>query len=280
LNISIVGANGAMGSFFARYFASRGHNVLGFDIKRQKGSGQGPVMVASLELAVRQADAVMLATPMTSMGSVGRKALLHMKRGSYLIEISSVKGNLLPTLRRLSRARGVELLSIHPLFGPAQNVSDRMKLLVVMTGKNSRSLAHTFFPNAEIYTTSPALHDRLMSLILSLTHATNAAFVSVVKSNIKPQRLKRMATPFSYLQLILGQAILSQSPELMAEIQAENRYSEEVLRSMISELTRIADLVRDKNTEELTRAFAIQRQDSSSRNAIDSVYRAYRSIVS
>ena len=279
MRIAIIGSRGGMGSFFARYFLSKGHQVKGFDIRKQNRFIPEVEISDSIQEAVQDADAAVIATPISTTVDVCKKVVNGMRPKTYLIEISSVKGHIVPHLRRLVSRKTIKLISIHPLFGPLQDVDKKIRMVLLNTKKTIEDDARLFFPDAELFIMDLISHDRIMGIILSLTHATNTAFLSSVGLDTKPEKLKKMAPPIAFLQLSLAQAVLTQDPELMSIIQIDNEYSERLIRHMALELNRIANLIRSGDTIRLKRFFANKVKRFGSDDALYDIYKAYYSVV-
>jgi prephenate dehydrogenase len=233
MKVAVLGAAGAMGSFFANYFVKKGHKVTGSDIRRT-GSPARIVLAGSNSDAVRGADVVLLAVPIRMTANVLREVSPHLKRGSTVVEITSVKGKMLAELKRICSLSRVTLLSIHPMFGP-QSRSRNLKMCVIGNRRDKTAADH-LFPGAKTILLGAEEHDRLMAYTLSLVHMLNLAFASAVADGVGIDKFTEVATPFALTQLNLSKAILSQEPHLFSFIQAENPFVGNVLSSVISQL--------------------------------------------
>ena len=88
--IAIIGVNGKMGKWFADYFHKIGFKVKGFDTNNEIKE-KFIIKANSLVGAILQMDYVLLCTPTKNTPEIIRLIAKEMKRGSYLIEISSQK---------------------------------------------------------------------------------------------------------------------------------------------------------------------------------------------
>ena len=95
--IAIIGVNGKMGKWFADYFHKMNFKVKGFDAKNEIKE-KFIVKAKSLVGAILQTDYVLLCTPTKNTPDIIRLIAKEMKRGSYLIEISSQKSKTALTL--------------------------------------------------------------------------------------------------------------------------------------------------------------------------------------
>jgi prephenate dehydrogenase len=247
LKVAVVGASGGMGSFFARYFIEKGATVRGSDAGKNRRRPLGRVekgihMRGSNAEAVKGCDVTLLAVPMDSTLRVAKEVAAALNPGSTLVEMSSVKGETLPALKKILDKR-VKLLSIHPLFGPALQSTKGMKIAVIARKKGGAAaaevaIASKLFPDARIIPMSRKEHDKAMAVVLSLTHLLNVVYAATVSEFLSLDEFMRVATPNSSMQMTLAEAVLAQDPRLSYNIQAGNAYSKRVGRAASRELTR------------------------------------------
>ena len=91
--ITVVGAGGQMGQWFAKYFAEKDFEVTGYD-SENKITGKNIILSDSLVGSILKADYVVLCTPTRRTPEIIRLIAKEMKRGTYLIEISSEKSKV------------------------------------------------------------------------------------------------------------------------------------------------------------------------------------------
>jgi len=262
LKVAVLGASGGMGSFFARYFLERGETVRGSDPKKENRAAGGRRLAfqGTNAGAVKGCDVTIIAVPMEATLKVATEVAGELKPGSIMVEISSVKGETLPALRKLVGDR-VTLLSIHPLFGPALRSTRGMKIAVIVgsTRGSSRpevALARRLFPEARIIPMSRRDHDRTMSVVLSLTHLLNVVYAGTVAKFLTPEEFMRVSTPNSSMQLTLAEAILAQDPALSYAIQAGNVYSTKVGRAASRELKKVLAWLEGSDREAFDEHFS------------------------
>ncbi len=169
------------------------------------------------------------------------------------------------------------MLSLHPLFGPSLRANGEMRLCVVETDAGAVGRARSLFPEARLIPIKAREHDRVMGVILSLTHLLNMAYAGAVSRYLTPAEFRRVQTPTSAVQLTLAEGVLSQSPSLYSYIQLENEFSSEFAGALVEEVESLRRLVegRDRKAfeerfEELSRRYA-----GDSRTALDLVYQAF-----
>jgi prephenate dehydrogenase len=196
MKVCVIGGAGRMGSWFARYFRDRGHEVSILDLDEDRSEK------VSLELRVRlvrdirgtEADVYFVCVPTSAVTEVLSKINREVvNTRATIVEISSVKSPLMSALRE-SLGRGFSVLSIHPMFGPgAGDPSKSPTVLVSLAGDGSEvALARGLMPDFNFLVMSADEHDRLTSFSLSLTHFVNMAFcLSICEEDLS--RLKEVA---------------------------------------------------------------------------------------
>lgn len=259
MKVAVVGALGGMGSFFVRYFLARGDVVRGSDIAA-KGRGGGLIGLEKTNVAaVEGCDVAILAVPIGRTLEVAKEVVLALRRGSTLVEMSSVKGKTLRVLRNVVEGRA-ELLSIHPLFGPALASSKGMKIAVIVGERGGArrevAKAESLFPEARIIPMGAGEHDRAMAVVLSLTHLVNLAYAGAAARFIGPEKFMALSTPNSSMQLNLAEAVLAQDARLSYAIQADNPYSKEVARAASRELEKVIEMVQGSDWKGFERHFS------------------------
>jgi len=268
-----------MGGFFTRYFSARGEDVICSDVK--------PVRLRRVTVArsgveaAKRADVVVVATPMRTTAKVSRTISRHMKAGSLLVDISSVKGDALPQLREIAERSGLKLLSIHPLFGPSLRRYKGMRIAVVEDEKSSSmTMAKRLFPGAKLFPMTADAHDALMAVMLSLTHLVSIAYAKAVADMMKPSSFIDIASPSSALQSALAQGVLSQGPSLCAGIQTANKHSALVVKGMAIELLRLNEMLQRGNEKAFAGEFRrLAKLFSADGSSMEKVYRAYDALA-
>ncbi len=104
-----------MGQWFSKYFLEQGFEVTGYD-SENKITNKKIIQANSLVGAILKADYVMLCTPTRRTPEIIRLIAKEMKRGTYLIEITSEKSKTISALAKIPAK--VNPICIHPMFGP------------------------------------------------------------------------------------------------------------------------------------------------------------------
>lgn len=254
MKVAILGSSGAMGSFFAEYFVQNGHQVVGSDIRRVKGSHPEFALASSNRKAVRDADVVLVAVPVRETANVVREVSPFLKKGSILVEITSVKARMHAETKKSLATGDVRLLSLHPLFGPSS--SPKNFKVCVVGNRRDISAARRLLPDANLIRLGIREHDKMMAYTLSLIHLMNLAFLSAVLKGVGSREFERSVTPTALGQLNLAKAILSQDPTLYSYIEMENPFVVDAISSLIAELETLKLMVRNHETSRFEKSFA------------------------
>ena len=93
-------------------------------------------------------------------------------------------------------------------------------------------------------------HDRLIAHVLGLSHALNIAFFTALADSGEsaPKLAKLSSTTFD-AQLIVAEAVASDSPELYFEIQKLNDYGLAPLNALCASANQIRKVIQDNNKD-------------------------------
>jgi len=215
--IAIVGVNGKMGKWFANYFHKMGFKVKGFDTNNEIKE-KFIIKANSLVSCILQIDYVLLCTPTKNTPEIIRLISKEMKRGSYLIEISSHKSKTAQTL--LKTPSKINPICIHPMFGPSiKNITGRNVIIVpIKDAQKELTATKLLFPGANFVTIDAVEHDKKIAVILGLTHLINIAFANILAKDEKISLTEKMSGTTFKAQRIIAESILTESAELIETI--------------------------------------------------------------
>ena len=247
--ITIIGAGGKMGQWFAKFFGDNGYEVTGYDAEN-KITGKTIIKSESLVGAVLQADYVMLCTPTRRTPEIIRLIAKEMKRGTYLIEISSQKSKTISALSKIPPK--INPICIHPMFGPGTKKIKNKNIISipVKDAKKELTVAKELFEGANFVTIDANEHDKKIAVILGLTHLVNLVFANVISKDEKITLTEKMSGTTFKTQKILAESILTESPELIETIIANpeiRKFAEEFWK----DIGRLLTAVQEGKTEEV-----------------------------
>ncbi|MDD1720582.1 MAG: prephenate dehydrogenase/arogenate dehydrogenase family protein [Euryarchaeota archaeon] len=206
--IAIVGGYGEMGRWFERFFTERGFDVT--------------LVGRSSRVHYGDYDIVIIAVPIEATCEVIAHVAPQLKKGALLFDLTSVKRQ--PVKQMLTSApQNVELVSVHPLFGPSMPDMEGQTIIVapVRGDKGRRFLIDLFErAGAHVEELSPDEHDHLMSVIQGLTHFGYIAMGATLEAlNFDIKRSRRFMSPVYEIFIDFIGRILGQNPRLYAAIQ-------------------------------------------------------------
>lgn len=261
--VAVIGAGG-MGSWFARYFKSRGDSLIVSDRDQRKAmrlaSRIGARCASSNMEAARGRDIIILATPANVVSDTVKEILPALRRNALLLDICAVKSVVIPALR-LAERRGVKVASIHPMFGPlARDVRKRL-IILVRTGKDRRGMktVKRLFDGARIFSAEPEAHDRQMALTLALPHFLNMVFAMVISKRGSLAEIRKFAGRTFNLQMLLAETVASE-PETTADIQIMNKDFAIILRDLQRDIRSLYRIVKRGDRAELVARYERIRQ--------------------
>ena len=247
--ITIIGAGGKMGQWFAKYFIGKGFEVTGFD-SEIKIPGKSIIIANSLVGGILNTDYVMLCTPTRRTPEIIRLIAKEMKRGTYLIEISSQKSKTLPSLSKMPSK--INPICIHPMFGPgAKKIKNQNIISIpIKDAKNELTVARSLFPGANFVSIDAIEHDKKIALILGLTHLMNLVFANIISKDEKISLTEKMSGTTFMAQKILAESIMTESPELIETIIA-NPEIRRIAEEFWKDVGRLLSSVQEGKTEEV-----------------------------
>ena len=208
LKAAIVGGYGEMGRWFERFLVEREIDVT--------------LVGRSSKAHYADYDLVVIAVPVDVTCDVIAEVAPQMKPGAVLFDITSVKKNPVKQML-ISAPPGVELLSVHPLFGPSMPDMEGQTVIVTpVRGERGRRFLISLFENAgaHIEELSADEHDHVMSVIQGLTHfgyIATGATLEALRFDVK--RSRRFMSPVYEILIDFVGRILGQNPALYASIQ-------------------------------------------------------------
>jgi len=247
--ITVIGAGGQMGQWFVKYFTDQGFEVTGYDTEN-KITGKNTIMSESLVGGILKADYVVLCTPTRRTPEIIRLIAKEMKRGTYLIEISSEKSKVVSSLSKMPTK--INPICIHPMFGPGIKTIKGKNIISVpiKDAKKELTVAKSLFEGANFVTIDAAEHDKKIAVILGLTHLMNLVFANIISKDEKINLTEKMSGTTFRVQKTLAESIMTESPELIETIIA-NPEIRRVAEELWKDIGRLLTAVQESKTEEV-----------------------------
>jgi len=244
VKVAIIGT-GAMGRWLVGFAKQNlGEVVLADAIaaKAERVATEFGVNFRSVPEAAAEAELVLVAVPISKTPDVIKSLAGQVQRGTLLADVSSVKSDVIEAMQTIEAK--VELVSLHPLFGPgATSVKGKDFVAIpVKPGKRYAALKHRLLElGARVTEMGAEDHDRLMAIIQCMTHFVLLTYLNALKSMKELKRAEKLRTPMFATLLDLAKTVLAGNLELYGEIQVHNRYAR-VVRSSLLEACRSLDV--------------------------------------
>jgi prephenate dehydrogenase len=272
-----------MGRWLVNFFFTQGHEVVLSDVRRDEArkvaESTGARLAKDNLEAVENVDLVVVSTPIEVTPKVLREIASDLKRSTTVMEISSLKSEVVPILEEIAE-RGVRTLSVHPLFGPGVQrlVEERVALVPVFNPASELESAKSFFPDAEVIVVNVEEHDKAMALTLSLPHFLNIAFASVIGEEDLNALKKLGGTTFT-LQLVLAEGVMTEDPSLYASIQMSNAYAVQYLDKFLSRAETLKKQVSENDVKGFSEFYmGVRTALSKDREFFKSYERMYKAL--
>ena len=197
------------------------------------------IAFGSLEDAARL-EVVVVAVPVAAMRATFASLAPHLKPGTLVIDVGSVKTLPAQWMTELLPAH-VDLVATHPLFGPQSAKSGlaglRFVVCPIRGDRHERVAAFGRSLGLTVTVTTPEEHDREMAYVQALTHLIGRSLVNL---RIPDEQLKTV----SYQHLLeLCSLIGADTFELFTAIQTQNPYAREVVEAFIAQARDLLDQV-------------------------------------
>jgi len=275
--IAILGAGGKMGKWFSKYFLENGFDVIGYDSENEI-TNKSVIKASSFVGAVLKTDYVLLCTPTRRTPEIIRLIAKEMKRGSYLIEITSQKSKTATALAKMPSK--INPICIHPMFGPGIKKIKGQHIISVpiKDAKKELQVAKALFSGAEFVTIDAIEHDKKIAVILGLTHLINLAFANILAKDEKISLTEKMSGTTFKAQKILTESIMTESPELIETIISNpeiRRFAEEFWK----DIGRLLTAVQEGKSEEVISYIKSSQERLGKNSDLEGAYKKLTTMV-
>jgi chorismate mutase/prephenate dehydrogenase len=241
--VLVIGGRGKMGQWFVRFLVSQGYEV---EVADPAGPVEGHAHLADWSDSALDHDVIIVAAPLRQSKAI-LEGLASKKPGGLVFDIGSLKTPLRSGLEALASA-GVQVTSLHPMFGPnTELLSGRHVIFVDVGVPEALPRARELFASTMAVQVDMDLesHDRLIAYVLGLSHALNIAFfTALADSGEAAPKLEQLSSVTFDHQLQVARSVAEENPHLYFEIQALNDYGTEAITSLLHAVERLRSIVR------------------------------------
>jgi len=280
MKVAVIGA-GEMGRWLAKFFKRLGEVILS-DVspsKARKVASELKITARATEIAVRKADLILIAVPISKTPGVLMKVAKVARRGALLVDVASVKSEVVKTMEKIKE--DVELVSMHPLFGPGASSLRNKDVVVIPVRSGERYQKFKKFlvkSGAKVTEMDADVHDRAMAMVQCLSHFVLLACIRSLVSLGGMKQAGGLRTPMFSSLTDLAKAALTGRPELYRELQVQNKYAR-VVRISVMEAFHSLDAAFTKG--DLSTVKAIMKEalaqfgQEEVKRAYDKLYRQF-----
>lgn len=244
--VGIIGGTGRMGQFFKRFFEANSCKVLIASRNTR----------LKVEDCAKKSDIVLVSVPIDASVNVIKKIAPHVKKGSLLMDTTSIKKEPVEAMLLHSKC---EVVGMHPVFGP--NLSSIKNQTIVLCparkGKWLKWLIKLFRNNkVNVKIATPEKHDEMMSIIQGLNHFSTLSVAHTMKNlGIKIEDSLDYTSPVYKLRMMMVGRILNQDPGLYADLEMVNPKNNRVLKTYLASAKKLQKIIKEKNKKEFLRYF-------------------------
>ena len=234
MKVGIIGGTGKMGSLFAGVFSRAGHEV--------QVCGRGCLSLC-LDLAV-SSDVLMVSVPIRDTVHVIQDITPFLSKEQILCDLTSLKTS--PVAAMLASRASV--VGLHPMFGPTVPSLNGQTIIATPARIDDAALAALLSvferEGARITLSSPEEHDRMMAVVQGLTHSITLTVAETMRRlGVSPEATGPYRSPVYQIEMGLVGRLLSQDPDLYADMLTENPYLPPVLAACEASFAHIREAI-------------------------------------
>ena len=252
MKVAVIGA-GKMGVWFAKFFESKGYDVILADRKKEKLEAQKELLVdltTSFEEAVQDADLIQLCVSINAMEEVVKAISPALHEGQVVMDICSIKEAPVKTMHQ--HIKNATVLGTHPVFGPGSNGVKHKAYVLTPTNSKEQAFAEHFKQwlekeEAHVFIMTPKKHDELMSVVLGLPHFLGlVACETLLEQKNLPETKKVAGTTYRML-FTLAEATALETPDLYASVQTNLANLGEIEDLFMAKAQELLTLIKNKD---------------------------------
>ncbi len=255
MKIGIIGGTDGLGKTLVYYFRDE-FEVTITARDHQKGRKVAEELnvkyVESNKQLASASDMLIISVPINITPSVIREVAPFMKKGSVMIDVTSIKEEPLKAMEEYLPPN-VEYIPTHPIFGPRTTEVDNQIIALTPTKKGKwypKVYDYLASKNMRIIETTAEHHDYMMSIVQVLTHFSFISTASAMdKLNVDINETEDYESPIYNLMIDMIARIVSQNPYLTYYIQTMNNNGPKI-RKAFSDAAEELRTAIDNNDDE------------------------------
>jgi prephenate dehydrogenase len=254
MKIAIIGA-GKMGVWFAKFFQSKGYDVILADRKKEKLEKLKDLLVDltyNFEEAVQDADQILLCVSINAMEQVVKAISPTLHDGQVVMDICSIKEAPVKTMHQY--IKDATVLGTHPVFGPGSNGIKHKAYILTPTNAKEQKFANQFKQwleqeEAHVFIMTPQKHDELMSVVLGLPHFLGLVACETLLEQKNLSETKKVAGTTYRMLFTLAEATALETTDLYASLQTNLPELIKIEDQFIAKAQEWLNLIKDKDAK-------------------------------
>lgn len=232
--VGIIGGTNGMGRWLADLLAKAHCAVCVV--------GRKTAMTA--EEAAGLCDVVVVSVPIAATADVVARVAPLLKKEQLLMDLTSLKKD--PVDWMLSQSVS-EVVGCHPLFGPSiTQAAGNNIVLCPGRGEVGYAWIKHIFEKAgyTLLERTPEEHDRMMSIVQALNHLDTIALgMTIAATGIPLSEVNRFSTPVFRSKMKIMKQVLTESPDMYADIIAGNPDANKIVEAYAQVADRLKSLI-------------------------------------
>jgi chorismate mutase/prephenate dehydrogenase len=244
--VAIIGGHGKIGRLLTRLFGDLGHRLLIVDTDTELRGAE----------AAAAADVTVISVPIDRTDDVIREVGPHVREDALLMDVTSLKEA--PVRAMLEATRG-SVVGTHPMFGPSVHTLQGQRVVLCRARGEAWAdwVAQMLSARGLVITeTTPAQHDRAMSVVQVLTHfQTQVQGITLARLGVPLSETMPFTSPAYLLELYVAARHFAQDPTLYGPIEMRNPRTGDVTAAFGSAVQDLAQVIANGDQVAFSRLF-------------------------
>ena len=255
MNVGIIGGSDGLGKTLVYYFrdefevyiTGRDHNK-----GRNVADEAGINYIESNTDLTSISDMLIISVPIQHTSNVIREVAPFMKKGSVMIDVTSVKEEPSKTMAEVL-PDSIEYIPTHPIFGPRTTNLDNQVIVLTPDRKGKwydKVYKYLESKNMRVIETTAEKHDFMMSIVQVLTHFSFISTASAIeKLKVDLAETEDYESPIYNLMIDMIARIVSQNPYLTYNIQSMNLNGPKIRNTFANAVIELRDVINNEDSE-------------------------------
>ncbi|NHI92680.1 MAG: prephenate dehydrogenase/arogenate dehydrogenase family protein [Candidatus Lokiarchaeota archaeon] len=255
MKIAIIGGTGGMGQIFIKEWRKIATILLcsrNLEKARKIAKEFNGDVIPRLNYDINDADIVVVSVPIDKMLATCQECVINMKKGSLLMDLSSVKTGLVD---KLNIPPDLEFISCHPLFGPNGTLKDSNVVLIPIKNQIWLERIKKIFEDSGSIISIAGYkdHDEIMSKIQVMFHFANLCLMKAIAESKIEEKFYTRSFKMSRSVLLNFKKNL----DVIFEIQKYNPFNKEAKEFYHKVVGELKDLTPEEFEKEIKANFAL-----------------------